>query len=96
MNCFPRSKESVNSINNIFSSISVFLCVPSLIPRLILDLVHFHTAGLEGRWKTACRHMCGTHTHSEKDGSEISGHVCVDHLCSSLKIPVNLCIITHL
>jgi hypothetical protein len=35
-------------------------------------------------------------THSETDGSEISGHVCVDHLCSSLKIPVNLRIISHL
>ena len=53
MNCFPRSKESLNSINHILSSISVLLCIPFLIPRLTLDLVYFHTAGLEGWWKTA-------------------------------------------
>jgi hypothetical protein len=32
MNCFPRSKESVNSINHIFSSISVLLCIPFWFP----------------------------------------------------------------
>jgi len=58
----PKVKRSVNSINHIFSSISVLLCIPFLIPRLTLDLIHFHTAGLEGWWDPAYRHMCGTHT----------------------------------
>jgi hypothetical protein len=62
MNCFPMSKESVDSINHIFSSISFLLCMPFLIPRLTLDLVHFHTAGFDGWWNPAYRHMCRTHT----------------------------------